>query len=112
MNLYVSTRIALTKDSYLDLHNRIVIIVGKQTSFTQTDIFRRYKTVSIHSLNSLILCSHGPDQRAGEEDCARCSQLAPESPARCLQHGYRPALPAGALRGEQPDQAESHAQGG
>lgn len=60
----------------------------------------------------LFLCVLAAGQRAREEDTTWCSQLAPQSPPQHLRHDTRPALPAGALRSKQPDQAEGHSQGG
>lgn len=61
--------------------------------------------------NSRIYCFRGPDQRAREENAAWDAELAAESPPQHLQHGSGPAVPAGAIRRQQPDQAESHSQG-
>lgn len=61
---------------------------------------------------SYFLCSCGSGQRAREEESTRCSQLAPQSPPQHLQPDSRPALPAGALWSNQPDQTEGHSEGG
>lgn len=63
------------------------------------------------ALNQSDLLFSCPDQRAREENAAGVGEPAAESPPQHLQHGSGPAFSAGALRSQQPDQAESHTQG-
>lgn len=67
--------------------------------------------VFYEALNQSVLLFTCPDQRAREENAAGDDEPAAESPPQHLQHGSGPALPAGALWSQQPDQAESHSQG-
>lgn len=51
-------------------------------------------------------------QREREEDATGHSALAPEPLHQRLQHDAGPALPAGAVGSQQPNQTQGHAQGG
>lgn len=58
-----------------------------------------------------VLLLFAAGQRAREEGSAWRFQPAAQSTPQHLQHEHGPALPAGALGGQQPDQAEGHSQG-